>query len=200
MIVHGHNGHNAQDQREGRARLREKQRLDARNAHLRRSLADHEARVRAKRERTPNGEGTSSELSARERLQALRQRIAARRNPTTATEEGDGGDRIACGQPRREQGPSVAGNAGNQCDGAEQVEVQGLREGVGEPTRDEPPRNSIAEYAIHLHPREEAEADGGTGQPATRTTSALAAAAAAAAWHGCEAPGAADVTRRLSAR
>ncbi len=77
-----------------RDRGRQRERLAARNAHLCRSFADHEDRVRAKRHRESQDGAAPPQPSASERLRALRRRVAARCSSSFASAQGDGGDRV----------------------------------------------------------------------------------------------------------
>ncbi len=87
----------------GDARSRAQARLDAKNSHLRNSLADHEERVNRRRARQPSPE---TRPSTAERMAALRRRVAARAEGMKNATVGD------THAPRR------SADAGDQCDGS----------------------------------------------------------------------------------
>ncbi len=104
---HGHDGEQALGPRAAAAGggSSAQLRLDARNAHLRRSLEAHAERVAQKRERAEHGSGG---MSAADRLSALRRRIAAKAN---AQDPGGHGDTAATA-PETGNLPLVVSRAG----------------------------------------------------------------------------------------
>ncbi len=156
-LLHGGRVHGRDEAREhvGRARERQLQRLAASNAHLSRSLADHEDRVAAKRQRSAHGDGAASQPSAAERMRALRQRIAAKGNPNLAGVQGGVGDRPRVDAAQRAQ-DGLARHSDEEC-----------------------------KMHFVLAAREAADSCNGRQRDRSPSCTAAAAAAAADAWHGC---------------
>ncbi len=103
--------------RDARTRQREQERLEARNSHLQQSLADHAERVRKRRSESQPAEGTPS---AKERLEAIRRRLAERRHVNAANEQqgdfGGGADAEPAmheGRMRGEQAPHHTVSSGD---------------------------------------------------------------------------------------
>ncbi len=141
---------------------RAQQTLNARNAHLARSLADHAERVA---KRNACGDRPAGP-SAMDRMNALRRRIAARRDDRSGLQSGELAGDALLGVARQD-----GDGAGNQCRSSGEVQGGG---------------SSIEEGKIHLGAAVEGEACAGASAASATAGSAMAAAAAADAWHGCE--------------
>ncbi len=94
-----------------RAKNRAQQKLDARNAHLRRSLADHAERV-ARKDR--DGARSGGGLSASDRIEAIKRRIALKARAAELVRtplEGANGDTVAGGPAAAHRGTPGASSA-----------------------------------------------------------------------------------------